>query len=217
MRPVVTVILFLAAAVGAFLGANSCEAGSGAQQGLLVLAGSLATAVLPAVQTLLPKRNGQTGHATPVLMYMLLFASFAAFVGAGLTSSGCHNTKPDQLWQATVDCAKVNPESSAALGAVGDCLAGVVMSNPSACVTGLIVGMKYEDPVVESKVKLRWTVEEVACVTARIAQLNNDAVQLAPMSADPGPLQKMIKLRENASRWLAEHQISIRNSYAGAP
>lgn len=215
MIPVVTVVLFLAAAVGAFLGANSCEAGSGAQQGLLVLAGSLVTAVLPAVQTLLPKRSSQGGHATPTVFMLTAFAGLAFF--AGIVLAGCHHTKPDQLWQATVDCAKVNPESSAALGAVGDCLAGVVMSNPSACVTGLIVGMKYEDPVVESKVKLRWTVEEVACVTARIAQLNNDAVQLAPMNADPGSLRQSIKLRENASRWLAENQISIRNSYAGAP
>ena len=134
-----------------------------------------------------------------------------------LLMASCHNVKPDQLWQATVDCAKVNPQSSAAIGAVEDCVAGVVMSNASACVKGLVVGMKYEDPAVEQKVKLRWSIEEVACVSAWIAQKNNMAVQLAPMDTDPAQLKAKMKARDEAARFLVENQIRIRNSYVGAP
>jgi hypothetical protein len=217
MIGLLTVLALIAGAIGSFLGANACDPGT-AQTSLNALGGALVGLALPSLPAFLQAakdtRDFQKGHATPTLLMTVSFVSLAMLAGAVLVPS-CHSVKPDQLWQATVDCAKVNPESSKALGAVEDCVAGVVMSNASACVKGLIVGMKYEDPVVEAKVKIRWAVEEVACVSAWIAQKNNMAVQLAPMDTDMGSLRAKMKARDEAARFLVENQIRIRNSYVG--
>jgi hypothetical protein len=109
----------------------------------------------------------------------------------------CHNVTPDQFWNATVDCAKVNPESSAALGAIETCLLGVVSQDYAVCLSGLVTEGKF-------------TIDEVACVVAALAQRTN--VRVSTASATPADLA----LRKNANDWLAQHNISIRNSYTPA-
>lgn len=128
-----------------------------------------------------------------------------------LSMTACHTVKPDALWGATVDCAKVNPENSAAKSAVINCLTGMVMSNTTACVTGLVVGMKYDDPEIESKVKIRWVIDEVACVTSWVAQQENAKV------GTPNERLRTQPTRNAAIDWLVSNHISIRNSYSGAP
>lgn len=156
------------------------------------------------------ERDQQAGRSTLATLVAALFASGALLFGL-LMSPGCHNTKPDALWGATVDCAKVNPENSAAKSAVINCLTGLVMSDTTACVTGLVVGMKYEDPEVESKVKIRWVIDEVACVTAWVAQQENAKV------GTPNEGIRTQPTRDAANKFLVDRNISIRNSYAGAP
>jgi hypothetical protein len=217
MIQVFTIILLLAAAVGAYLGANACATGSGSQQGLLVLAGALMSATLPSVPALLaPKssvpnpRNSQVGHASPSIFMLLAFVGYVAFVGAVMTPHlGCHNVKPDALWGATVDCAKVNPANDAARSAIMSCVAGLVMANTSACITGLVVGMKYDDPAIEAKVKIRWAIDEVACVTAWVAEQENAKVgtPLEELRTQP--------IRNAANKFLTDRHISIRNTYPG--
>lgn len=191
----IAVLLLLAA--GSFVGANFLDPGP-AQQSLCGLGGALVGLTLPQVPALF--------RATPLTTIALI---------AGLSSlafnSGCHNTKPDALFGATVDCAKINPENSAAKTAVINCLTGIVMSNTSACVTGLVVGMKYDDPEIESKVKIRWVIDEVACVTSWVAQQENAKVG----TLNEGPHTQ--PTRNAAIDWLAGNHISIRNSYSEAP
>lgn len=224
MIAVLAFTLMILIAAGCYVGANFCESGSTAQLGLVGLGSGLVGAILPSVpiwlQSLTNKtRNSQAGHARLHMICSFGLVGLVALLALmfSLSTSGCKQVKPDQLYQATVDCAKVNPQSSAALGAVEDCVAGLVMSNGAACVKGLVVGMKYDDPAIEQKVKLRWTIDEVACVSAWIAQKNNMAVQLAPMDADMGPLKARMRARDEAARFLVENQIRIRNSYVGVP
>ena len=125
---------------------------------------------------------------------LFIFSLALAFL---TPAPACHNVTPDQFWNATVDCAKVNPEASAALGAVETCLLGVVTANYAVCLSGLVTEGKY-------------TIDEVACVVAALAQRTNMRVSTA--SATPADLA----LRRNANDWLARENISIRNTYAPA-
>lgn len=109
--------------------------------------------------------------------------------------SGCHNVKPDQFFEAVVDCAGVNPETSAVTASVVTCLVGATTGNPSACLTGLVTSA-------------HWSIDEVACIVADIAQRENKKVQL---DGDP----KAIQVRNVAVDWLASERIAIRNSYPG--
>jgi hypothetical protein len=113
-----------------------------------------------------------------------------------LSLSACHNITPDQFLNATVDCAKQNPQASAALAQAETCLMAVVASNPSACLAGLVTDIHF-------------TVDEVACVVAYIAQQNQAKVSSGKYTdAD-------LKERQAANDWLAKEHISIRNSYQG--
>jgi hypothetical protein len=108
--------------------------------------------------------------------------------------SGCHNVTPDQFLNATVDCAKVNPQASAALASVETCLLGVVASNPAVCLSGLVTDIHF-------------AVDEVACVVAWISQQNQSKVSLGTATDDE------LRARKAANDWLAAEHISIRNSY----
>jgi len=118
---------------------------------------------------------------------------FTAFVFLALAS--CHSTKPDQFFNAIVDCAQVNPATSAALAQVETCLSSTLTGNVSSCLTGLTT-------------ELHFTVDEITCVVAYIAQRENTKVA-ASTAAGPD-LQK----RNAAAAWLTRENIAIRNSYS---
>jgi len=104
----------------------------------------------------------------------------------------CHNVPADQFFDAVVDCAKVNPEASAAIAGVETCLLGAVAGNPASCLNGLIT-------------EAHFTVDEVACVVAWEAHRQNVAVAEGDATA--------VSKRDAASKWLASERIAIRNSY----
>jgi hypothetical protein len=112
-----------------------------------------------------------------------------------LATSSCHNVTPDQFFGAVVDCAKVNPQGSAALAAASTCLMSVVASNPAACLSGLVT-------------ELHFAIDEVACVVAYVAQQSQDKVASGTFSGDD------LKARQAANDWLVAERISIRNSYS---
>lgn len=204
MIGVIAVFLFLLIAAGAFVGANFCAAGGIAQQSLIGLGGALIGACLPSIPGLLQsyvveKRNTQAGHGTPSLLFLLAFAGLATFAGTVLTTStsGCKQTKPDVFFAAVVDCAKINPEASAASAAVITCITAAVSGNPAACLSGLVTGAHF-------------TVDEVACIVAALAKQNDDKVKA---TNDP----EAARIRDIASDWLVREHIRIANTYAGAP
>jgi len=110
-----------------------------------------------------------------------------------LCLGGCHNVPADQFFGAVVDCAKVDPASSAALAGVETCLIGAVAENPAACLSGLVAEGTF-------------TVQEVACVVAWEAQQANKKVAA---TADPAAVAK----RDVAANWLAAEKIGIKNTY----
>lgn len=123
--------------------------------------------------------------------------SLAVIVVALVSSTSCKQVKPDQFFEAVVDCAKVNPESSAASAAVLTCLTSAISGNPAACLTGLVT-------------EAHWTIDEIACIVASIAQREDKKVQL---EGDPNAA----RIRGIAVDWLVRERIAIRNSYVGAP
>ena len=127
-----------------------------------------------------------------ISLYLGLTILTASFVVPAL--QGCHNTTPDQFFNAVVDCAKVNPEASAALAQVETCLLGVVSGNYSACMLGLVTEGHF-------------AIDEVACVAAYIAQQENAKVANKTATADD------LTMRKAAVDWLAQEHIQIRNSY----
>jgi hypothetical protein len=113
-----------------------------------------------------------------------------------LAVSSCHNVTPDQFFGATVDCAKQNPETSAALAAASTCLMSVVDSNPAACLAGLVT-------------ELHFTIDDVACVVAYVSQQGQAKVAAGTYTdAD-------LHARQAANDWLVKEHIAIRNSYQG--
>jgi hypothetical protein len=124
-------------------------------------------------------------------------ASLATIIAIVSLTPACHNVTPDQFYDATVDCAKNNPQSSAALAAVETCLLGVVSQNYSACLSGL---------VTEGK----WSIDEIACLVAWYAEQQN-----AKVAASTATLEELAA-RNRANEWLKAEHISIRNSYSGA-
>jgi hypothetical protein len=112
-----------------------------------------------------------------------------------LVLSGCHNVTPDQFFGATVDCAKVNPEASAALSAASTCLMSVVASNTAACLAGLVT-------------ELHFSIDEVSCVVAYISQQQQAKVASGKYTdAD-------LHARQAANDWLIAEHIAIRNTYS---
>lgn len=201
MTAVIAVVLLLLLAAGALVGANFCVPGGGAQQALLGLGGALVGMILPSLpawlqslQTKPPMKLGPPSSRTPVIPG----AAAVLVVVAALATASCHSVKPDQFFEATVDCAKVNPESSAALGAVTTCLVGAVSGNPAACLAGLVT-------------EAHWTVTEVACIVAWVAERENQKV--TTHAAGPASLE----VRNRAISWLVQERIAIRNTYAGSP
>jgi hypothetical protein len=142
-----------------------------------------------------PVRDASKGHATPSVLMLISFSLLAVATGVSFTSS-CHNVTPDQFFNATVDCAKVNPEASAALGQAETCLVSAVSGNLGACLNGLITAAHF-------------TVDEVACVVAYIAQQAQTKVALGKYTADD------LKERQAATNWLVAEKIQIHNSYPG--
>lgn len=206
MTAVFAVFLVLLLAGGAFVGANFCEPGSLSQQGLIGFGGALLGAILPSLpkwlQTLMDKATGrdvQRGHATPKVFMLLTFVGLAGFAGSLLTPNlACHNVKPDVFFEAVVDCAKVNPQKSPAASSVVTCLVGALAGNPAACLSQLVTVMHF-------------TVDEVACVVADIAQRENSKVGTAEAT------RETMQIRDTAVAWMVSNRISIINTYSGAP
>jgi hypothetical protein len=115
---------------------------------------------------------------------------------AAISTTACKTTPvtPDQIFGAVVDCAKVNPEASAALAAVETCLVGALSSNYAACLTGLVTAGKF-------------SIDEVACVAAWYAQQTQ-----AKVASSTATLEELAA-RQRANDWLAHEEIAIRNSY----
>lgn len=181
--------------------AGKFPADAGVHAGLLVLAGALAGAAIPRLGDALASskpRDRQAGHGSPAIFFLTTFAGLAMAMGVLLTTPACHNVKSDQFLEATVNCAQVNPEASAALGAVTTCLVGAASGNPAACLAGLVTDVKF-------------TVTEVACVVAWVADQENRKVAIS--AAGPASLE----VRNRAIGWLVQERIAIRNTYPGAP
>lgn len=192
-------VLAILAAYGAFV----CKADPGVHDLLMLIAGGLATSVLPALRpgNWLPNkpRDQQAGHGSPVTFFIASFVGLVLLFGVAFTFTlGCHQVKPDQFFEATVDCAKVNPDGSAALGSVTTCLVSATTGNPASCLSGLVT-------------EARFTVTEVACVVAWIADRENKKVALS--TAGPASLE----VRNRAIAWIVQEHINIRNTYHGAP
>jgi hypothetical protein len=116
-----------------------------------------------------------------------------------VTSLSCVTspTKPDSIYGAVVDCAKVNPQASAALAAVETCLVGAMAQNYAVCLTGLVTSGHF-------------VIDEVACVVAWYAQQQNGKVAASTATlAD-------LEARSRANAWLANEAIMIRNTYSQA-
>lgn len=127
------------------------------------------------------------------------FLALLAFALALLAlSPACHNVKPDAFAGAVVDCAKVQPSASAALAGVETCLVGVATQNYAACLSGLISEGKF-------------SIDEIACVVAWYAEQTNNKVGASTASHEE------LAARDRANAWLAQEQISIRNSYTTKP
>lgn len=155
--------------------------------GMLALIGSRWDKIRAKLAPVLGKPSSNTPMVALLAMGSLL-----------LISTSCHNTKPDEFFKATVDCAKVNPEGSAALAGVTTCLVSVATGNPAGCLVQLVTVSRF-------------TVTEVACVVAWVAERENQKVAIS--AAGPSSLE----VRNRAINWLVQEQISIRNTYAGAP
>jgi len=98
-------------------------------------------------------------------------------LAAGLVlAPACHNVPADKFLNAVVDCAKVNPQASAALAQVETCLVSAVSGNPAACLSGLITDAHF-------------TVDEVACVVAERRTLRSRARTLHRARRFHGELQ----------------------------
>jgi hypothetical protein len=123
--------------------------------------------------------------------FLFALATFSGFL-APLPS--CHNVPADKFLNAVVDCAKVNPQGSAALAQVETCLMSAVAGNPAACLTGLITAAHF-------------TVDEVACVVAYVAQQQQSAVASGKYT------EATLAERQAAVDWLQRENIAIRNSY----
>jgi hypothetical protein len=118
----------------------------------------------------------------PILALMAALASCAG------------TAKPDSFAGAVVDCAKVNPQASAALAAVETCLVGAMAQNYAVCLTGLVTGGHF-------------MIDEVACVVAWYAQQQNGKVAASTATLDD------LEARNRANAWLANEAIMVRNSY----
>lgn len=133
----------------------------------------------------------QSGYArTSALVGLVGVSALAGLVLA----PACHNVPADKFLNAVVDCAKVNPQASAALAQVETCLVSAVSGNPAACLSGLITDAHF-------------TVDEVACVVAYVAQQQQSAV------ASGRYTDATLAERQAAVDWLTRENISIRNSY----
>jgi hypothetical protein len=117
-----------------------------------------------------------------------------------LTLASACKTVPvnsDSVYGAVVDCAKVNPQASAALASVETCLVGAMAQDYSACLTGLVTGGHF-------------VIDEVACVVAWYAQ-QPQAKQLQQHAKASAPTD--VTVSSHAKAWLSSEAISIRNPY----
>jgi len=141
-------------------------------------------------------QKGAVGFG-PLVAIILGGALSGLCLGAALALlGGCHNVTPDQFLNASVDCAKVNPEASPALAQVESCLFSAVSGNPAGCLAGLITEGHF-------------VVDEVACIVAWEAQQQNSKVALSAASKED------LAARQAAVNWLQTEHISIRNTYKG--
>lgn len=200
MTAIFAIFVLLIAAAGCFVGANFCQAPA-AQQSLAGLGGALVGMILPSVpnalQALVNKpRDTQAGHATPVVFFFGAFAMVAVVFAMAMPSMGCR-VSPSAFYQATVDCAKVNPERNATSAAVMTCITGAIAGNAIACISQL-------------PQTLHWTIDEAACVIADIASKQDKKVGAGiATNAD-------LELRNEAVRFLTDNHIRIANTYVGA-
>jgi hypothetical protein len=201
MIALLSIVFLLILAGGAFAGANFCAPGGGAQQALLGLGGALVGVILPSLPVYLQgltaskARDTQAGHGTPSIFLLYACTTLAVVFAMVLPSMGCR-VKPDVFFESVVDCAKVNPEKSPAQAAVLTCLLGAVSGNPAACLSGLVT-------------EAHWSINEIACVVADLAQKENTKV--GTTLEDP----KTRPVRNAAADWLARERIRISNTYPG--
>jgi hypothetical protein len=97
----------------------------------------------------------QRGTLPPVAPAVLVFAIIGSL-------GGCHGVKPDQALADVVDCAKVNPENSAAVQSIFACLYGLGEKDSTACMEGLLTDG-------------RWAAAEIKCVAAYITTQTTSA------------------------------------------
>jgi hypothetical protein len=121
-----------------------------------------------------------------LLPILVLVAALASCTTAPVT--------PSSFAGSIVDCAKVNPEASAALASVVTCVTGALAQNYAVCLSGLVTDGKF-------------LIDEVACVASWYAQQQNSKVAASTASLDD------LAARQRANDWLAQERIGIRNTY----
>lgn len=200
--------IMLLTAAGAFVGANYCESGSTAQLSLVGLGSGLVGAVLPSIPawlqsltakpTVVQQRDTQAGHAIPVFFFLGAFTFAAVIFALSAPHFGCANPNApaSRYLEATVDCSKINPHSSAAYASLMTCVFGAVAGNPAACVAGITNGTAF-------------AIDEVTCVLAYVSQEQNKRVGAGDGDA------KNFALRDEAANFLARNRVRILNSYPG--
>ena len=139
---------------------------------------AVAAGVIATGATYLSRALQQGSLPPPSTTVLLLIATIGAF-------SGCHNVTPTQAVADVVDCAKINPETSAAAAAVMGCVSDVAAGDPTGCLDDLIASA-------------RWTAAEVTCVAAYVA---NQAPTV-------GPTPKLA-----AARWLSVRRTVTANLF----
>jgi hypothetical protein len=167
-------------------------------EGLLGGAAFMMGVAVPLISDWFKRKPNDAGHGSLAIFFLTMFTSVVMLFGVLLTSPGCHQVKPDQFFEAVIDCAKINPERSSASAAVITCVIGAAAGNAVACIAGL-------------PTTAHWTIDESACVIADIARQENVKVGTAAGSPES------LALRNEAVRFLSDHRIRVENSYAGAP
>jgi hypothetical protein len=121
-------------------------------------------------------------------------------LGCALAFSGCQNcgggnTPRDPFYEVIVDCAKTNPQSSAAGTAVLNCLAGAATADYGACLSGLLT-MGH------------WTVDEIACLVRYYGAEASNKLNALPANAAPDAADQTVAA--NAKAWIVAHKVGYR-------
>ena len=135
------------------------------------------------------------------IRYAVEAALVLVVIGLGLgTVAGsvacAPGSKPDKFMDAVVDCAKINPQASAAFSAVQTCLVGALSQNYVACLAGLVT-------------EAHFAVDEIVCIVSYYSQEANTRVA-TKVATDTDYV-----VRKAANDFLRDKRISIQNTYPG--